>query len=101
KKPQKKAASPKAVVGQGTVYNVEVSAKNVLDLRKPSHREAYKQAREEYNKRQNDPDKRLPPLTSEGFINSKSGLPSFGFAKGLLDALPGYDGVQVAEGGGE
>ncbi len=82
-----------------TVYKVtvDVPEAKTLDLRKPQHQEAYNQAREEWNKTA-DEDHQLPKLTSGGFIQSPAGLPGYGNASLILDAMKGFDAIHVHEG---
>lgn len=81
----------------GKVYRVAVSTKNTLDLRKPEHQTAYETARRIWNKAA-DVDDRLPPITSEGFVISKTGLPSYGRIATVLNAMPEFDSAFVDEG---
>lgn len=83
--------------GTGRVYEETVSTKNTLDMRKQEHRAAYEEARKKWNATA-DLDDRLPPLTSEGFVSTKTGVPSFGYAQRLLAAMPEFDSVWLDEG---
>ena len=90
------AGSAKTEATAPRVYEADVVLGNTLDMRTPEGKGAYAEAREAWNKAH--PDDRLPPVTSEGFLISKSGLPSFGYARTLLQAMPAYDSVVVDEG---
>jgi hypothetical protein len=83
--------------GSGRIYQVSITTKNTLDLRKNAHRAAYDKARSTWNKA-HDSDEQLPPLTSEGFLISKTGLPSYGRIASVLQALPQFDSAFVDEG---
>lgn len=82
----------------GRIYEVDVNTRDTLDFNKAEHRAAYDKARKEWNAT-HDADERLPPLTSEGFISSKTGYPSYGRVADILKALPVFDSMFVDEGG--
>lgn len=79
-----------------TVYTVEVRPTKVFDLRKKECQQVYELIRNE------NPDKemRLPRLDSEGFIMSRTRLPSFGPALTILNLIKnhGYDSALFDEG---
>jgi hypothetical protein len=87
----------KGASGTGRIYEETVSTKNTLDMRKQEHRALYEAARKKWNATA-DVDDRLPPLTSEGFVSTKTGVPSFGYAQRLLTAMPEFDSVWLDEG---
>ncbi|MGA1354618.1 MAG: hypothetical protein ACO32I_07600, partial [Candidatus Limnocylindrus sp.] len=87
----------KGASGTGRVYEDIVSTENTLDMRKQEHRALYDAARKKWNTFA-DVDDRLPPLTSEGFVSTKTGVPSFGYAQRLLAAMPEFDSVWLDEG---
>lgn len=90
------AGSAKTEATAPRVYEADVVLGNTLDMRTPEGKGAYAEVREVWNK--THPDDRLPPVASEGFLISKSGLPSFGYARTLLQAMPEYDSVIADEG---
>ena len=87
----------KGASGTGRVYEDIVSTENTLDMRKQEHRALYDAARKKWNTFA-DVEDRLPPLTSEGFVSTKTGVPSFGYAQRLLAAMPEFDSVWLDEG---
>lgn len=83
----------------GHIYNVDVNIRRVLDFTDIEHRKEYAAAQEKWNDRYFDKDEWLPKLSSPGFLSSKSGHPSFGYARGIHQALPEYGAIWVDEGG--
>lgn len=83
--------------GGGRVYQVDVDPGQTFDMTKPEHQAIYNAFRDSYNKTAGIDDK-LPRLSSEGFIQSGSGLPGYGRARQILHELPTFDSMRVDDG---
>ena len=84
---------------QPTIYTVEIFNINPFDMRKKEHKEIYSYIR---NTLPDDTKIDFPKLSSEGFIDSHTRLPSYGKTRLFMEVFKDvFDSIWVAEGSGE
>jgi hypothetical protein len=84
------------------VYSVKVTVTKAFDMRGLPHKDLYESLREKYKEHPLFEDDPLPKLSSQGFISSHSGLPTYSHVQQFktlfqLEKLP-YDSMWVDEG---
>ena len=91
---------PQGAVSDPGVHKLSAANLKTLDLRRPDHAAEYMQRREKALSTITDPDERAsyPHLKKEGFISSKTGLPSYGQSHILNKLFPEYDAHLLDEG---